>query len=108
MDFAFAQNAYWWHTEFDEARRISPGSIQRAGENVLEVLRYILKNGYFDKHSTIGRPNFVFFDFLGFTAFAYSKTVAWVLNVLAATAVFVAIWKRLGDFGYLGGKLPLI
>lgn len=105
LDFAFAQNAYWWHTEFDEARRISSGSLQRAGENILEVLRYVLKNGYFDKHSTIGRPNFVFFDFLGFTAFAYSKTVAWVLNIIGATAVFVAIWKRLGDFGSLGGEL---
>ncbi|KAE9551857.1 hypothetical protein FO519_004931 [Halicephalobus sp. NKZ332] len=109
LDFAFAQNAYWWHTEFDEARRISPGSLQRAGENILEVLRYVLKDGYFAKHSTIDRPNFVFFDFLGFTAFAYSRTVAWILNVLGAAAVFVAIWKRLGDFGHLGiSKLGIL
>ncbi|VDK80489.1 unnamed protein product [Cylicostephanus goldi] len=32
LDLAFVQNGYWWHTEFDEARRITPGSLQRAGK----------------------------------------------------------------------------
>ncbi|CAD6196662.1 unnamed protein product [Caenorhabditis auriculariae] len=34
LDLAFVQHGYWWHTEFDEAKRIMPGSLQRAGENV--------------------------------------------------------------------------
>lgn len=70
----------------------------------MEVVKYVLKDNYFEKFSTFGKPNFVFFDFLGLTAFAYSKNVAWILNIAATAAVFVAMWKRMGDFGYFGGE----
>ncbi|KAK6011976.1 peptidase, M28 family, partial [Ostertagia ostertagi] len=33
LDLAFVQNGYWWHTEFDEGKRIAIGSMQRAGES---------------------------------------------------------------------------
>jgi len=31
LDIAFTQNHYLWHTEFDRAELIRPGSLQRAG-----------------------------------------------------------------------------
>ena len=37
LDLAFVQNGYWWHTEFDEEKRITNGSLQRAGSTISKV-----------------------------------------------------------------------
>uniref|UniRef100_A0A914PSD1 FXNA-like protease n=1 Tax=Panagrolaimus davidi TaxID=227884 RepID=A0A914PSD1_9BILA len=98
LDFAFAQNAYWWHTEFDEARRITKGSIQRAGENVLATLRYLLSQDSFDAADNTKSSIFVFFDFLGITTVSYSYLTAWIFNIIAVAAVFITIKRRKADF----------
>uniref|UniRef100_A0AC34FYF9 Peptidase M28 domain-containing protein n=1 Tax=Panagrolaimus sp. ES5 TaxID=591445 RepID=A0AC34FYF9_9BILA len=98
LDFAFAQNAYWWHTEFDEARRITKGSIQRAGENVLATLRYLLAQDSFAAANNTKASIFVFFDFLGITTVSYSYVTAWIFNLIAAVAVFITIKRRKTDF----------
>lgn len=38
LDTAFIRNGYVYHTPFDDERQITPGSVQRAGENVQAVL----------------------------------------------------------------------
>lgn len=80
LDLAFVQNGYWWHTEFDEAVRITNGSLQvrrltkktrkisglqRAGENVYSVLTHLLASPYLERPAEYGDKRSVFFDFLG-------------------------------------------
>uniref|UniRef100_A0A7E4V4F5 FXNA-like protease n=1 Tax=Panagrellus redivivus TaxID=6233 RepID=A0A7E4V4F5_PANRE len=102
LDFAFAQNAYWWHTEFDEAHRIRPGSLQHAGDNVLAVVRLLLKEGNFGKSVTFGKPYFVFFDYLGFATIAYGVETSIVLSIIATVAVLVVIGRHVSDFRTVG------
>ena len=41
LDVAFVRNGYVYHTRFDDVDRIDPGSVQRAGENVLAVIKWV-------------------------------------------------------------------
>ncbi|KAK6048288.1 hypothetical protein COOONC_14207, partial [Cooperia oncophora] len=76
LDLAFVQNGYWWHTEFDEGRRIAMGSMQRAGDNVYATLVHLLQSPYLDNPAEYGDTKYVFFDFLGklFAAASFSLT----------------------------------
>ncbi|TDH02076.1 hypothetical protein EPR50_G00169250 [Perca flavescens] len=42
IDLAFIENGFIYHTKYDTADRILTDSIQRAGDNILAVLRYLV------------------------------------------------------------------
>ncbi|KHJ90704.1 peptidase, M28 family [Oesophagostomum dentatum] len=86
LDIAFVQNGYWWHTEFDEARRITPGSLQRAGDNVYATLLHLLNSPYLENPAEFADQKSVFFDFFGLFVVFYSEGVA---NVINATLIIV-------------------
>uniref|UniRef100_A0A158QQW4 FXNA-like protease n=1 Tax=Haemonchus placei TaxID=6290 RepID=A0A158QQW4_HAEPC len=65
LDLAFVHNGYWWHTEFDEGRRIAIGSIQRAGDNVYATVLHLLQSPYLSNPGGNADQKYVFFDFLG-------------------------------------------
>ncbi|CEF66358.1 Endoplasmic reticulum metallopeptidase 1 [Strongyloides ratti] len=80
LDIAYVQNGYWWHTEFDQAKRITPGSLQRAGENVLATVKELINSPYFNNPAQYEDKKFVFFDILGITTIVYSMNTAYYLN----------------------------
>ncbi len=41
LDVAFVHNGYVYHTDHDDLSRIEPGSVQRAGENLLAVVKSV-------------------------------------------------------------------
>ncbi|EYC07720.1 hypothetical protein Y032_0069g362 [Ancylostoma ceylanicum] len=90
LDLAFVQNGYWWHTEFDEARRITPGSLQRAGDNIYATLLYLLQSPYLDNPAEFGDQKNVFFDFLGLFVVVYSEGVANAVNAILVVAVVIS------------------
>uniref|UniRef100_A0AC35U9F3 Peptidase_M28 domain-containing protein n=1 Tax=Rhabditophanes sp. KR3021 TaxID=114890 RepID=A0AC35U9F3_9BILA len=98
LDIAFVQNGYWWHTEFDQAKRISVGSLQRAGDNVLATVRNLMTSKYFNNPADFGEKKFVFFDVLGLFTVVYSMTSAYYFNWALIIIAFTITTKEiLGD-----------
>ncbi|VDM55863.1 unnamed protein product [Angiostrongylus costaricensis] len=91
LDLAFVQNGYWWHTEFDEARRITPGSLQRAGDNVYATLLYLLQSPYLNSSIVHDNQKYVFFDVLGLFVVIYPETVANSINAVLIIAVLLKV-----------------
>ncbi|CAI5441043.1 unnamed protein product [Caenorhabditis angaria] len=86
LDLAFVQNGYWYHTEFDEAKRITKGSLQRAGENVFAVINHLMSAPYLESPAEYTDHKSVFFDFLGLFVVIYPLSFAHVLNVTIVLA----------------------
>ncbi|KAL8203185.1 UNVERIFIED_CONTAM: hypothetical protein K2H54_044223, partial [Gekko kuhli] len=95
IDLAFIENGYIYHTKYDTADRILTDSIQRAGDNILGVLKYLAKSDNLAKSYEYRHGNVVFFDILGMFVLAYPARVGAILNyVITALAVL-----------YLGKKI---
>ncbi|CAJ0587120.1 unnamed protein product, partial [Mesorhabditis spiculigera] len=97
LDLAFVQNGYWWHTEFDEAKRITPGSLQRAGENVLSTLKHLLASPYLTSPAEFADEKSVFFDFLGLFVVVYPLDLANGLNLALIFLVAARLFLKLVD-----------
>ena len=41
LDIAYVKNGYVYHTKYDSEEMIPPGSIQRAGDNVLAIVKHL-------------------------------------------------------------------
>ncbi|PAV85176.1 hypothetical protein WR25_04444 isoform B [Diploscapter pachys] len=94
LDLAFVQNGYWWHTEFDEAVRITNGSLQRAGENVYSVLTHLLASPYLERPAEYGDKRSVFFDFLGLFVVVYDVKISHMINIVAIFIGFLVTMAR--------------
>ena len=44
LDIAYMKNGYVYHTKYDTEAAIPAGSIQRAGDNVLAVVKHLLNS----------------------------------------------------------------
>ena len=82
LDIAFVKNGYVYHTKHDSLDQIPLGSIQRAGDNVLEVTRALARMGTYptdNLEEKVEGP--VFFEFLGFFSLSYPKLVGVFFNL---------------------------
>ncbi|XP_076081757.1 endoplasmic reticulum metallopeptidase 1-like isoform X1 [Mytilus galloprovincialis] len=80
LDIAYIANGYIYHTQHDKPEYIPSGSIQRAGDNLLSVIKHLcssekLEDPGADKHGTM-----VFFDFLGLFMIHYPSRIGAVFN----------------------------
>ena len=72
MDIAYHRNGWVYHTEFDKPELINPGSIQRAGENILAVVRALIRSPYLKQPANFMEGNkWIFFDVVGFFTIYY-------------------------------------
>ncbi|CAI2343814.1 unnamed protein product [Caenorhabditis sp. 36 PRJEB53466] len=95
LDIAYTKNGWFYHTEFDEEWRIEEGAIQRAGENVLAVVRAILTSPYLDKPATFDEENrWVFYDVVGLFTVYYSVSVGKLINYCAVVGTYLLVWLR--------------
>uniref|UniRef100_A0A6J0V3C8 Endoplasmic reticulum metallopeptidase 1 isoform X1 n=1 Tax=Pogona vitticeps TaxID=103695 RepID=A0A6J0V3C8_9SAUR len=88
IDLAFIENGYIYHTKYDTADRILTDSIQRAGDNILGVLKYLAKSDKLARSHEYQHGNVVFFDVFGVFVLAYPARVGTIMNyVITAVAV---------------------
>ncbi|XP_007536139.2 endoplasmic reticulum metallopeptidase 1 [Erinaceus europaeus] len=95
IDLAFIENGYIYHTKYDTSDRILTDSIQRAGDNILSVLKYLATSDILASSSKYQHGNMVFFDVLGLFVIAYPSRVGSIINCMVVMAVIL----------YLGNKL---
>ncbi|VDM94972.1 unnamed protein product, partial [Onchocerca ochengi] len=96
LDIAYVRNGWVYHTEFDTPKYITPGCIQRAGENVLAVIKALVKSTYLDRPNDFRQANrWVFYDVAGIFTVFYSATVGQVLNYATALIVLIIISLRI-------------
>ncbi|KAM3600329.1 uncharacterized protein V6R79_021557 [Siganus canaliculatus] len=104
IDLAFIENGFIYHTKYDTADRILTDSIQRAGDNILAVLRYLVTSEKLADSSEYRHGNMVFFDLLGVVVVAYPARVGTILNYIVATATFFYLAKKASLPGNRGGR----
>ncbi|XP_068609167.1 endoplasmic reticulum metallopeptidase 1 [Brachionichthys hirsutus] len=104
IDLAFIENGFIYHTKYDTANRILTDSIQRAGDNILAVLRYLLTSDKLADSSEYRHGNMVFFDLLGIYVVAYPARVGTILNYMVAAAAFLYLAKKASLPGNGGGR----
>ncbi|XP_078127461.1 endoplasmic reticulum metallopeptidase 1 [Sander vitreus] len=104
IDLAFIENGFIYHTKYDTADRILTDSIQRAGDNILAVLRYLVMSDKLADSSEYRHGNMVFFDLLGVVVVAYPSRVGTILNYIVATATFLYLAKKASRPGNGGGR----
>ncbi|XP_075683460.1 endoplasmic reticulum metallopeptidase 1 [Rhinoderma darwinii] len=89
IDLAFIENGYIYHTKYDTADRIHTDSIQRAGDNILSVLRYLASSPLLADSSEFRHGNLIFFDFSGMFVVSYPARIGTIVNyVIAAVTLF--------------------
>ncbi|KAB1279630.1 Endoplasmic reticulum metallopeptidase 1, partial [Camelus dromedarius] len=95
IDLAFIENGYIYHTKYDTADRILTDSIQRAGDNILAVLKYLSTSDMLAAASEYQHGNMVFFDVLGLFVIAYPYRVGLIINYMVITAVALYLGRKL-------------
>ncbi|XP_055470094.1 endoplasmic reticulum metallopeptidase 1 isoform X1 [Psammomys obesus] len=95
IDLAFIENGYIYHTKYDTADRILLDSIQRAGDNILAVLKYLATSDMLASSSEYRHGNMVFFDVLGLLVVAYPSRVGSIINYMVVMAVVLYLGKKL-------------
>lgn len=94
IDLAFIENGYIYHTKYDTPDRILTDSIQRAGDNILGVLKYLATNDELAHSSEYRHGNIVFFDVCGLFVLVYPARVGAVINSLIASAAVLYLGKK--------------
>ena len=91
VDIAYVTNGYVYHTSHDLPEAITPGSVQRAGENLLGMLTRLSQSPLVADPSGDQHGAMVFYDFLGLYMVLYPQRIGWILNSLIAAITFVCI-----------------
>uniref|UniRef100_A0A8C4KCZ7 Endoplasmic reticulum metallopeptidase 1 n=1 Tax=Dromaius novaehollandiae TaxID=8790 RepID=A0A8C4KCZ7_DRONO len=94
IDLAFIENGYIYHTEYDTSDRILTDSIQRAGDNILAVLKYLATSDRLAKSFEYRHGNVVFFDILGLLVLAYPARVGTIMNYIIAAIAALYLSKK--------------
>lgn len=95
IDLAFIENGYIYHTKYDTADRILIDSIQRAGDNILAVLKHLATSDTLASSSEYRHGSMVFFDVLGLLVIAYPSRVGSIINYMVVMAVVLYLGKKL-------------
>uniref|UniRef100_A0A8C8G967 Endoplasmic reticulum metallopeptidase 1 n=1 Tax=Oncorhynchus tshawytscha TaxID=74940 RepID=A0A8C8G967_ONCTS len=94
IDLAFIENGFIYHTKYDTPDRILTDSIQRAGDNILAVLKHLVMSEELADSSEYRHGNTVFFDLLGMVVVAYPAHVGTIINYITAIATFLYLFKK--------------
>lgn len=95
IDLAFIENGYIYHTKYDTADRILADSIQRAGDNILGVLKYLANSEYLAKSHEYRHGNIVFFDVFGMFVLGYPARVGAIMNCVVAALSIIYLGKKI-------------
>ncbi|XP_077981932.1 endoplasmic reticulum metallopeptidase 1-like [Glandiceps talaboti] len=105
IDMAFVSNGYIYHTEYDAPEYIPDGAMQRAGENIMELIKNIANSSYLEDPQEYRHGDVVFFDVIGLFMVTYPARIATILNSCFVFLVLTLIWQKAiapGDQGLTG------
>ncbi len=77
---------------FDDPSRVPNGCIQRAGENVLALVKEVVHSPYLADPGADRHGKVVFFDVLGLFSVVYPERLATILNTICSVASIVSIY----------------
>ena len=97
LDIAYMKNGYVYHTKYDSEDRIPAGSVQRAGDNLLAVVRHIAQSEILADTSAHSDGAVVFFDFLGLFLIHYSELVGACVNIIV---VVISFWLTIDKISH--------
>ena len=101
LDIAYMKNGYVYHTKYDSEERIPAGSVQRAGDNLLAVVRHIAQSEILADTSAHSDGAVVFFDFLGLFLVHYSELVGIIINMITViVSLYLTINKIIHSYNY--------
>ncbi|CAH1243705.1 Hypp7143 [Branchiostoma lanceolatum] len=83
IDIAYMDNGYVYHLKHDSPDQIPPGSMQRAGENLLSIVQHLVDSPYLAYPGEYRHGKTVFFDVVGQFMVVYPHNVAIIINSLA-------------------------
>ena len=98
MDLAYVANGYVYHTNYDTPAAVTPGSIQRAGDNILAVAKSIVNSPFLVDPGEYRHGAMVFFDFLGLVMVHYPERIGVVLNIVTGVVAVLCLLKRFIQF----------
>ena len=98
MDLAYTANGYVYHTNYDTPAAVTPGSIQRAGDNILALVKSIINSPFLADPGEYRHGAMVFFDFLGVVMVHYPERIGFVLNSAAAALAVLCLLKKFAGF----------
>ena len=105
MDLAYTANGYVYHTNYDTPRAVTAGSIQRAGDNILALVKGIVNSPFLANPGEYRHGAMVFFDFLGVFMVYYPERIGLVINVVTVFMVYLCVIKKF--IGFPEGKAVL-
>ena len=101
LDIAYHRNGWVYHTEFDTPEAINAGAIQRAGENILAVVKALIKSPYIEQPAHFNEGNkWVFYDIVGlFTVFyEVNSGKGFSFNCFEDASIYVIIFRFIHQF----------
>lgn len=98
MDLAYTANGYVYHTNYDTPAAVTPGSIQRAGDNILALVKSIINSPYLVDPGEYRHGAMVFFDFLGVVMVHYPERIGIVLNIATGVVAVLCLLKKFVQF----------
>ncbi|KAB5549202.1 hypothetical protein PHYPO_G00064680 [Pangasianodon hypophthalmus] len=107
IDLAFIENGYIYHTKYDTADRILTDSIQRAGDNILALLKHLVTTETLGDPSEYRHGSMVFFDVLGVVMVAYPARVGSIINYMVTIATLIYLAKKCLRPSNVGGRYVL-
>lgn len=98
MDLAYTANGYVYHTRYDTPEAVTPGSMQRAGDNIFALVKGILNSPYLVNAGEYRHGTVVFFDFLGMFMIHYPERIGAIINMLTVLVVILCTVKKFIGF----------
>lgn len=77
----WSKNGYVYHTKYDKIDYIPVGSLQRAGDNILALVKEIANAYQLADVEKYREGNLIFFDFLGAFVVRWSEFVSNLINI---------------------------
>jgi hypothetical protein len=88
-------------SEFDQAEYINEGAIQRAGENILAVVKALITSPYIEQPAHFNEGNkWVFYDVVGLFTVFYEVNSGFFLNIFVVALVVVLVACRINSNAY--------
>jgi hypothetical protein len=101
LDIAYHRNGWVYHTEFDTADQINEGAIQRAGENILAVVKALIKSPYIEQPAHFNEGNkWVFYDVVGLFTVFYEVSSGFFVNLFVVGLVVALVIYRISAKAY--------